>query len=81
AWRVGLPAKSGVGGGIVAIVPQEMAIAVWSPELDDAGNSLAGVAMLEKLTQRLGRSVFCGSIRIACLRAWRARRSADVSVR
>ncbi len=42
AWRVGLPAKSGVGGGIVAIVPQEMAIAVWSPELDDAGNSLAG---------------------------------------
>lgn len=43
---------------IVAIVPQEMAIAVWSPELDDAGNSLAGVAMLEKLTQRMGRSVF-----------------------
>lgn len=39
AWRVGLPAKSGVGGGIVAIVPHEMAIAVWSPELDDAGNS------------------------------------------
>jgi glutaminase len=37
-----LPAKSGVGGGIVAIVPQEMAIAVWSPELDAAGNSLAG---------------------------------------
>ncbi|BDQ70798.1 glutaminase B [Escherichia coli] len=47
AWRVGLPAKSGVGGGIVAIVPHEMAIAVWSPELDDAGNSLAGIAVLE----------------------------------
>ena len=45
-------------GGIVAIVPQEMAIAVWSPELDDAGNSLAGIALLEKLTQKLGRSVF-----------------------
>ena len=58
AWRVGLPAKSGVGGGIVAIVPNEMAIAVWSPELDDAGNSLAGVAVLEMLTQRLGRSVY-----------------------
>ena len=42
----------------VAIVPQEMAIAVWSPELDDAGNSLAGIALLEKLTQKLGRSVF-----------------------
>ncbi|EET8063703.1 glutaminase B [Escherichia coli] len=47
AWRAGLPAKSGVGGGIVAIVPHEMAIAVWSPELDDAGNSLAGIAVLE----------------------------------
>ncbi len=53
-WRVGLPAKSGVGGGIVAIVPHEMAIAVWSPELDEAGNSLAGVAVLEALTQQLG---------------------------
>ncbi|CAM4099420.1 MULTISPECIES: glutaminase B [Lelliottia] len=58
AWRVGLPAKSGVGGGVVAIVPHEMAIAVWSPELDAAGNSLAGVAVLEQLTQRLGRSVY-----------------------
>jgi glutaminase len=58
AWRVGLPAKSGVGGGVVAIVPHEMAIAVWSPELDETGNSLAGVAALEQLTQRLGRSVY-----------------------
>lgn len=58
AWRVGLPAKSGVGGGVVAIVPNEMAIAVWSPELDDAGNSLAGVTALEHLTQQLGRSVY-----------------------
>ncbi|STP19965.1 putative cytoplasmic protein [Escherichia coli] len=53
AWRVGLPAKSGVGGGIVAIVPHEMAIAVWSPELDDAGNSLAGIAVLEQLTKTI----------------------------
>ncbi len=58
AWRVGLPAKSGVGGGVVAIVPHEMAIAVWSPELDETGNSLAGVAVLEHLTQQLGRSVY-----------------------
>lgn len=58
AWRVGLPAKSGIGGGVVAIVPHEMAIAVWSPELDDAGNSLAGVTALEHLTQQLGRSVY-----------------------
>ncbi len=58
AWRVGLPAKSGVGGGIVAIVPHEMTIAVWSPELDEAGNSLAGIAALEALTSQLGRSVY-----------------------
>ena len=58
AWRVGLPAKSGVGGGVVAIVPHEMAIAAWSPELDETGNSLAGVAALEQLTKRLGRSVY-----------------------
>lgn len=58
AWRVGLPAKSGVGGGVVAIVPHEMAIAVWSPELDETGNSLTGVAVLEHLTQQLGRSVY-----------------------
>ncbi len=58
AWRVGLPAKSGVGGGLVEIVPHEMAISVWSPELDDAGNSLAGIAVLEQLTKQLGRSVY-----------------------
>ena len=58
AWRVGLPAKSGVGGGIVAIVPHEMAICVWSPELDEAGNSLAGITMLEALSHQLGRSVY-----------------------
>ncbi|MEK0168604.1 glutaminase B [Pseudescherichia vulneris] len=58
AWRVGLPAKSGVGGGIVAIVPHEMTICVWSPELDEAGNSLAGIAMLEALSRQLGRSVY-----------------------
>lgn len=58
AWRVGMPAKSGVGGGIVAFIPGEMSIAVWSPALDHAGNSLAGTALLEKLTERLGRSIF-----------------------
>ena len=58
AWRVGLPAKSGVGGGVVAIVPPEMALAGWSPALDATGNSLAGVAALEQLTKRLGRSVY-----------------------
>lgn len=58
AWRVGMPGKSGVGGGIIAIVPGEMSIAVWSPELDSQGNSLAGTAMLELLSERIGRSIF-----------------------
>ncbi|WP_261816018.1 glutaminase B [Vibrio gallicus] len=58
AYRVGMPGKSGVGGGIIAIVPGEMTIAVWSPELDDSGNSLAGTKALELLSERIGRSIF-----------------------
>ncbi|MGL5047409.1 MAG: glutaminase B [Shewanella sp.] len=58
AYRVGMPGKSGVGGGIIAVIPGELSICVWSPELDDNGNSLAGTAMLEHLSQRLGRSIF-----------------------
>lgn len=58
AFRVGLPAKSGVGGGIVAVMPGEFCVTVWSPELDRAGNSLVGVAALELLTQMTRQSVF-----------------------
>ncbi|HIH0456175.1 TPA: glutaminase B [Vibrio cholerae] len=58
AYRVGMPGKSGVGGGIIAVVPGEMAIAVWSPALDQSGNSLAGTRALELLAQRIGRSIF-----------------------
>jgi glutaminase len=58
AFRVGLPAKSGVGGGILAIAPRVASIAVWSPGLDDNGNSLLGTLALEKLTEKLGWSIF-----------------------
>ncbi|CAM2800747.1 glutaminase [Rariglobus hedericola] len=58
AFRVGLPGKSGVGGGILAIVPNKAVIAVWSPGLDASGNSLLGTAALEMLAQRTGWSVF-----------------------
>ena len=58
AYRVGLPAKSSVGGGILAIVPHVASIAVWSPGLDDNGNSLLGTIALERLSERLGWSVF-----------------------
>lgn len=58
AFRVGLPAKSGVGGGIVAVVPNQMAIAVWSPGLDERGNSMAGYAALAHFAELTGVSVF-----------------------
>jgi glutaminase len=58
AYRVGLPAKSGVGGGILAIAPGHAAIAVWSPGLNEAGNSQLGVVALERLARRTGWSVF-----------------------
>ena len=58
AYRVGLPGKSGVGGGILAIAPRRAAIAVWSPGLDAYGNSLLGTRALELLAQRTGWSVF-----------------------
>ncbi len=57
-YRVGLPAKSGVGGGIVAVLPREMAVCVWSPGLDANGNSLAGILSLEWLTTLTRRSIF-----------------------
>ncbi len=58
AFRVGLPAKSGVGGGIVAVVPNAMTVVVWSPGLDEKGNSLAGAAALDRFTELTGLSVF-----------------------
>ncbi len=58
AFRVGLPAKSGVGGGILAIAPGQAAIAVWSPGLNESGNSSVGSRALESLSKRTGWSVF-----------------------
>lgn len=58
AFRVGLPGKSGVGGGILAIAPGKASIAVWSPGLDTIGNSKLGTQALELLTQKTDWSVF-----------------------
>ncbi len=58
AFRVGLPAKSGVGGGIVAIIPGELSICIWSPELNKFGNSLMGIKFLELFTTKTGKSIF-----------------------
>lgn len=58
AFRVGLPGKSGVGGGILVIAPGRASIAVWSPGLNEHGNSLLGTAAVEMLARRAGWSVF-----------------------
>ena len=58
AYRVGLPAKSGVGGGILAVVPGVATVCVWAPGLDESGNSLVGTMALEKLAEFTGWSIF-----------------------
>lgn len=58
AYRVGLPGKSGVGGGILAVIPGRASVAVWSPGLDRSGNSHLGTIALEMLARRLGVSIF-----------------------
>lgn len=58
AFHVGLPGKSGVGGGIVAVVPNLMGIAVYSPRLNSWGNSFSGTKALEKFTTKTGLSIF-----------------------
>lgn len=58
AYRVGLPGKSGVGGGILAIAPGKASIAVWSPGLDPSGNSQLGQLALERLSKRMEWSIF-----------------------
>lgn len=58
SFRVGLPGKSGVGGGIVAVHPQDYSVAVWSPRLNVKGNSVLGMKALELLTTKTGTSIF-----------------------
>jgi len=58
AWHVGLPAKSGVGGGIVAVVPGKGAIAVFAPPLDEAGNSVKAQKVIEYVANKLDFNLF-----------------------
>ncbi len=58
AYRVGMPGKSGVGGAIVAFVPNQFSIAVWSPKLNSYGNSSAGIYALEQFASRLSLQLF-----------------------
>lgn len=58
AYKVGLPAKSGVSGGLIVVVPNKMGIAVFSPLLDERGNSVRGVKVCEELSQIYGLHIF-----------------------
>jgi len=58
AYEVGLPGKSGVGGGIAAIYPRHFSVVVWSPRLNEKGNSALGMIFLEQLTTKTGMSIF-----------------------
>lgn len=58
SYRVGIPGKSGVGGGIVAVNPRHYSVAVWSPRLNQKGNSSLGMKALEELTSLTGLSIF-----------------------
>ena len=61
AWHVGLPAKSGVGGGIVAIAPGKGAIAVFAPRLDEAGNSVKAQKVIDYVAQKLNYNLYSPS--------------------
>lgn len=58
AYRVGIPVKSGIGGGIVGVLPGVGTVSVWSPPLDEKGNSLGGIAALEEFSKQSGWSLF-----------------------
>ena len=57
-YRVGMPGKSGVSGTILAVLPNQFTVAVWAPRLNSYGNSVAGIAALERLSQKLDISIF-----------------------
>lgn len=58
AFRIGLPCKSGVGGGIIAVLPDKLSLCVWSPGLDRSGNSSVGMRALEAFVEKTDLSVF-----------------------
>ncbi len=57
-YKVGLPGKSGIGGGIAAVLPKQFSVAAWNPRLNEKGNSELGMYALEQLTTKTGMSIF-----------------------
>jgi glutaminase len=61
AYEIGIPAKSGVSGGILAVVPGKLGIGVYAPGLDVHGNSVRGIKVCEEISERLGLHVFASA--------------------
>ncbi|MEL7227894.1 MAG: glutaminase, partial [Cyanobacteria bacterium J06576_12] len=70
AYRVGMPAKSGVGGGILAVVPNQLGIGTFSPPLDAKGNSVRGIKVCEALAKDFGLHLFNAAKPERELQAW-----------
>jgi glutaminase len=80
AYQVGVPAKSGVSGGIIAVIPMKMGVGVFSPGLDRFGNSVRGVKVCQELSDSLGLHVFAGEAEDVMLgRRSRGSRDPDVA--
>jgi glutaminase len=61
AFRIGLPTKTGVGGGVLAVVPGKLCVCAWAPGLDANGNSIAAAAAIERFAAATGASIFAAA--------------------
>jgi glutaminase len=79
-YSVGLPAKSGVAGSIIAVVPNQLGIAVYSPRLDERGNSVRGIRVCQDLSQEFGMHMFDAMLTNSRTDAWRGNGVASTGV-
>jgi glutaminase len=79
-YSVGLPAKSGVAGSIIAVVPNQLGIAVYSPRLDERGNSVRGIRVCQDLSQEFGMHMFDAMLTNSRTDAWRGNGVASTAV-